>query len=206
MCKRIVKVGADLFPPYQYFTADGNVNGIDYEKVFSIFSKAGYKIDVVIDESWSVIQEMFDQGKLDAAFQVQPTPERLQKYLFSDKLRDAVTEVVTSNKDLKIESYPQIEELNLKLGVIAGYTNGPEIDALDESVKFPYSNAVDLLFAVSRGEVDLAVYDKGVKEYLMEENGITNIVSIESMTFTRPLHVIFNDPVLRDEFNAAMSE
>lgn len=205
MKRPCIKVGADPFPPYQYIDEEGRFKGIDFEKVKAVFDRAGYDIDVTIDD-WTFVQKCLDKGELDAAFQVQPTPERLKNYFFSDVLREAATEVVTSNQDIKIENYQQIEQLNLRLGVISGYTNGPEIDALRQDVKFPFPNPHELMVAVSQGEVDLAVYDRGVKQYLMSEHNITNIYAIESMTFLRPLHVIFINKHLRDEFNVAMAE
>lgn len=204
MEKKRLNVGADPFPPYQYFDDRGELRGLDYERVLAVFCEADYDINVVIDD-WTVIQDNLDQGKLDAAFQVQPTTERLQRYHFSDILREAATEVVTARTDLQISSYSQIETLGLKLGVISGYTNGPDIDALDDNLKHSYPNPAELLLAVSRNEVDLAVYDRGVKEYLMEQNGLTNIVAIPAMTFLRPLHVIFMNENLRDEFDEAMA-
>lgn len=200
-----VRVGADPFPPYQYFDGEGQPVGIDYEKVKAVFDRAGYDIHVTIDD-WTFVQKCLDKGELDAAFQVQPTPERLENYFFSDVLREAATEVVTSNPDIRIDKYQQIEQMNLRLGVISGYTNGPEIDALRQEVKFSFPNPLELMVAVSQGKVDLAVYDRGVKQYLMTELNLSNVHAIESMTFLRPLHVIFINRRLRDEFDAAMAE
>lgn len=198
-----IKVGADPFPPYQYYLPDGSISGQDYEAVISLFQRVGLVADVVIKD-WEVILSELDQGELDAAFQVQDTPDRKKRFYFSDLFRDAITEVVTSNPELKINRYGEIEELGLSLGVIEGYTNGAEIDALKEDVKKTYPNAKELLMAISEGEVDLGVYDQGVKEYIMANNNIDNIYAIESMTFIRPLYVIFNNADLRDSFNIAL--
>lgn len=203
MERRRIKVGADPFPPYQYYDDNKVLKGLDYDKVLAVFYEASYEIDVTL-EDWSIIQNQLDKGILDAAFQVQPTTDRLDKYYFSNVLREASTEVVTSRDDIHIDSYKQIETLDLKLGVITGYTNGADIDALNDEVKYAYPNPKALIIAISNNEVDVAVFDRGVKKYLMDENGISNIVSIDSMTFLRPLHVIFTDETLRDEFDAAM--
>lgn len=198
-----IKVGADPFPPYQYYLSDGCIAGTDYERVISIFEKAGIDAEVSI-LNWDIAYAMLENKELDAAFQVQDTPERKARFHFSELLRHAVTEVVTSNPRLKIDSYHEIEEKGLLLGVIEGYTNGEEIDKLSASQKKTYKNTDELLLAISRGEVDLGIFDKGVKEYLLSRNGIDNIYSIESMTFLRPLYVVFNDPEVRDTFNQAM--
>jgi ABC-type amino acid transport substrate-binding protein len=198
-----IRVGADPFPPYQYYLPDGTIAGQDYEKITTLFQQVGLTADVVIKDWEAVISEL-DKGELEAAFQVQDTPERKKRFYFSDLFRNAVTEVVTSNPELKINSYGEIETLGLSLGVIEGYTNGAEIDALKEEIKKTYPNAESLLTAISRGEVDLGVFDRGVKEYIMANNHLDNIYAIESMTFIRPLYVIFNNADLRDTFNIAL--
>ncbi len=203
MEKKHIKVGADPFPPYQYGQDDGTLAGIDYSKVIAVFEKAGFTAEVELHD-WPIVEQKLNSGEFSAAFQVQPTPERLKQYHFSNLLRNAATEVVTSRRDLELSAYSEIERKGLKLGVIEGYTNGPDIDALSKEAKRTYPSAVALLLAISQGEVDLGVYDRGVKQYLMDKNGITNIYPIEAMTFTRPLHVIFTDAALCAAFNAAL--
>jgi ABC-type amino acid transport substrate-binding protein len=200
---RTIRIGADPFPPYQSYCADGSVRGIDADRVTAAFRAAGYDTEIIL-EDWPVVERMLNDGAVSAAFQVQPTPERLKKYRFSKLLRSAATELISSRAELKLDSYRQIEERNLTLGVIEGYTNGPDIDALDSRVKRTYPDNRSLLLAISRGETDLGVFDRGVKTFLMEENGIHNLYPVENMTFTRPLHVIFLDEALCGEFDAAL--
>lgn len=203
---RILHVGADVFPPYQYYDASGQPAGIDYDKVRRVLDRMGCEMDLFIDPEWTEVQKRFDAHVLDLAFQVQPTPERLKKFFFSDLLREAATELVSNDPQLNIRFYGEIPQKGLKLGVLAGYTNGSDIDALPADCKVEFANNEELLKMISSGVVDLGVFDQGVKAYLMKKNGITNIYAIDGMTFTRPLHVIFNDADLRDEFNAAMAE
>ncbi len=117
-----------------------------------------------------------------------------------------MTEVVSGDPLLQISSYHELEKRNLTLGLIEGYTNGAEIDHIKERYKKPYLSAVALLRGISRREVDLGVFDQGVKNYLMEEHGIGGIYAIKAMTYLRPLHVIFQSAQLRDEFDRAMAE
>jgi len=204
MEKRIVKVGADPFPPYQYIQEDGTPAGSDYESVKKLFAAMGCEIELTIKE-WSEIQGMVDREELDAAFQVQETPERAKKYAFSSLFRNAETQVVSGNPELHIDSFSQIPTKNLTIGLIQGYVNGDEIDGLPAENKKLYSGTRTLLLGISKGEVDLGVFDKGVKEYLMANAGIENIYVIENLTFVRPLSVIFHDTALRDEFNKALA-
>lgn len=201
----IIKVGADPFPPYQFLKTDGTLAGSDYERVCRLFQKMGYDICVTLDE-WSEVQAKMEQGILDAAFQVQFTPERGERFAFSDLFRYAETQMITARPDLTVTSYTEIPQRGLTLGLIEGYVNGESIDSLPETVKRYYAGNLPLLQAIHAGEVDLGIFDKGVKEYLMEQHGITGLFVIEAMTYQRPLHVIFNDSTLRDAFNSALAE
>jgi len=204
MTNREIKVGADPFPPYQYYEADGSPEGSDYRQVRKLFEAMGYEISMTIRE-WSKIQAMMDEGLLDAAFQVQKTPERIAKYAFSELFRQAETQVVSANNQLCLNGFSDIPDQHLSIGLIKGYVNDEEIDSLPPANKKFYLGTVALLQGISMGEVDVGVFDKGVKEYLMDKHSIENIYVLDNLTFFRPLHVIFNDPFLRDEFDWALA-
>jgi len=200
MTNRRIKVGADPFPPYQYFEVDGSHAGSDYRQIRKLFEAMGYEISMTIRE-WSKIQAMMDEGLLDAAFQVQKTPERVGKYAFSELFRQAETQVVSANNQLCLNSFSDIPDQHLSIGLLKGYVNGEEIDSLPPDNKKFYLGTVALLQGISMGEVDVGVFDKGVKEYLMAKHNIENIYAFDHLAFFRPLHVIFNDPLLRDQFD-----
>ncbi|WP_406242722.1 substrate-binding periplasmic protein [Tissierella carlieri] len=198
--KKIINIGADPFPPYQYYDEDGNLKGSDYENIKNKFENMGYEVNIVLDE-WKIIEDNIVNKKLDAAFQVQYTKERESKYFFSNLFRNAITEVVTGNPEIKINSYKEIEENKLTLGVIANYTYGDDIDNIDSSLKVSYKDQTELLKAINDKVVDLGIFDKGVKEYILEKEEFSNIHSIKALEFIRPLYVVFSDESLRNEWN-----
>lgn len=200
---RLITVGADPFPPYQYYDKAGNIKGSDYELVKKAFEKIGYEINIVLDE-WKKIDDDITNKRIDAAFQVQYSIERQNKYFFSELFRNAITEVVTGNSELDINSYKEIEEKRLSIGVIANYTYGEDVDKIDLSLKVSYNDQTQLLKAINDKEVDIGIFDKGVKEYILEQEGFSNIHSIKSLEFIRPLYVVFSDEKLRDEFNKGL--
>lgn len=198
--KKIINIGADPFPPYQYYDEDGNLKGSDYENIKNKFENMGYEVNIVLDE-WKIIEDNIVNNKLDAAFQVQYTKERESKYFFSNLFRNAITEVVTGNPEIKINSYKEIEENKLTLGVIANYIYGDDIDNIDSSLKVRYKDQTELLKAINDKVVDLGIFDKGVKEYILQKEEFSNIHSIKALEFIRPLYVVFSDETLRDEWN-----
>lgn len=197
-----LKVCADLFPPYQYFDKQGNIIGSDYEKVASILCESGYELDVTIAD-WAVISADFENGVYDVIFQIQDTPERLKKFFLSDKLRDAVTEVVTLQEELAgISAYSKLERYSV--GVIDGFANGNAIDELAPECKRYFASSQELLDALDAGMVDCIVCDQGVRNYLRKQVARYRIA--DALTYLRPLYVMFHDRRLRDRFNEVMRQ
>ena len=201
--KKSILVGADPFPPYQYYDDCGKIQGSDFERVLQAFHRAGYEIKVILEE-WFKIEEALTNQKIDAAFQVQCTSERAKRYYFSNLLRDAVTEVVTGHNNLDLKSYREIIDQQLSVGVITNYAYGKDIDNIDVSLKRSFNSQQELLKAINDQVVDIGVFDKGVKEYIAQKEGFNNIFSIKNLEFNRPLYVVFNSESLRDEFNEGM--
>lgn len=196
----ILLIGADPFPPYQYAGEDGAMRGSDWDTVRRTLEKAGYVSVLVLDE-WGRIEKLMDAGRLDAVFQVQRTPAREAKYVFSNLLRNAVTEVVSGREDIAVTSFDEITKQGLSVGVIENYAYGEPADSLPPDLKKPFASQMELLRAVSAGETDLAIVDKGVKEHLCAAKGIPLPRVMSALSFDRPLYVAFRDSFLRDAFN-----
>lgn len=193
-----IRVCADPFPPYQYIDENGNYRGTDYEMVVKKLRKACYAPEVWI-APWNQIYPEFEAGNQDVLFQAQDSPERLEKFYLSHLLRYAVTEVVTIRPELQEIGHFKLLE-KYRIGVIADFANGPEIDNLAECCKTGYADAEELLCAIYNGEVDAGVIDQGVKEYLMNKSPV--LYTIPALTYRRPLYVMFRKKKHRDDFDA----
>jgi len=205
--RKVLFIGADPYPPYQYIDEDGKLKGLDYEVIRDIIDKMGYDAVFVIKE-WSIIEELLSSKKLDVVFQVTKTPEREKRYYFSEKLRDAVEVIVTSKNS--IPSFANMKDFidhltsnNLKLGVMKGYHYGEPVDSIPDENKIPHTSTQEILDSVVSGKVDFGIIDLGILKYHIKRNRekYANIKVLENLKVTRPLYVVFNDPSLRDEFN-----
>lgn len=203
--KKILLIGADPYPPYQ-FIENSEVKGIDYEVIRDIINSMGYTGVFVIQE-WGIIEELFNQKRLDVAFQVTKTPEREKKWIFSnEKLRDAKEIIVSFGKcrhnfsDLK-EFVEYLKQEKLKLGVMKGYRYGEPIDSLPMDLKSEYNTIDEMLNSVNSGTVCYSIVDYGIAKYFIRRKGLINIKVLENLSVARTLYVIFNDIALRDEFD-----
>jgi ABC-type amino acid transport substrate-binding protein len=192
-------VGADPFPPYQFYNELGVLEGLDYKLVKEIINKMGATADFILDD-WSKIEKKLLDKEIDIAFQVQKTPEREKIYYFSNLFRNAITTIIsTSNDDLK--SIEEMKLLNKKLAVIRGYKYGDLIDQLPEELKVFCHDQLEQVEFVSQNKVNFAVVDLGVYEYQIQDRDDKGIKILRHLDFTRPLYVVFNNPSVRDEFN-----
>lgn len=193
-------IGADPFPPYQYIDEDGNIKGSDYDIVNNVVKKLKLKAEYIIDE-WSIIERKLNQNEIDAAFQVQKTPEREKRYFFSNKLRDATTSIIAAKYDTQSNNFEELLEDGSKLAVINNYKYGDVIDNISQDKKITFLDLEKLIKAVDNEEVEYGVVDLGVYNYINKDETYENVKLVDGLDFNRPLFVVFNDQELRDKFN-----
>lgn len=202
---RKLTIGADPFPPYQYYDEAGNIRGSDYEVVKAVIDRMNCTATYIIDE-WQAVEKAFANKEIDLVFQVQKTPEREKNYYFSSKLRDATTSIVTSTDRTDQSDINELFADHSKLGVIEGYMYGDIIDSIDAEHKIAFKSLDDLLQSVNDGSTEFGVVDLGVYNYLNRDNRYSNTKLLEKLNFNRPLYVAFNDQELRDEFDRYLQD
>ncbi|MFO1445414.1 transporter substrate-binding domain-containing protein [Bacillus sp. Bva_UNVM-123] len=196
-------VGADPFPPYQFYNGLGVLEGSDYRAVNEIINKMGATPEYILDE-WSKIEKKLIHKEIDMAFQVQKTPEREKLYYFSTLFRNAITTII-SLIDEDITSIEDIALLDKKLAVIKGYKYGDVIDLLPERIKVFCHDQEEQVEFIMQNKADYAVVDLGVFEYQAQVKEFKGVKILRHLDFSRPLYVVFNNPLIRDEFNKYLS-
>ena len=141
---KILLIGADPFPPYQYIGNEGNIEGSDYQTIKKVVEEMGYEANFLIDE-WSVIENKLILKEIDIAFQVQKTPEREKKYFFSEKLRDAVTSIASHKENVSEKEISNLLDNEDKLGVIRNYKYGSPVDEIEDGKKEFFDSLEELL-------------------------------------------------------------
>jgi polar amino acid transport system substrate-binding protein len=204
-----VKLVADPYPPYQ-FEKDGEVIGMDHDIIFEAFKVHGVEARTELLD-WDECVALLDAGKAEGIFQITPTPEREKQFRFSKPLRTAHTLFFKKKADsISLNDSSSLGQRlgDLKIGVLAGYSYGDEVDRLKRSMKVEKTLSEELLRGLLRGEFSLALLDKGVAAFLVNKLVLEGVEPVRGFEIPRQLHVAFRKG-LREHvqlFNSGLSE
>ncbi len=181
---RSVQLVADPYPPYQ-FEEVGTVKGIDQETIAEAFAVHGIQVHTAL-LPWKECLERMADRKADAIFQIAPTPERLRRYLFSDRLREERTILIGGAGTAPLGPGADIRKRlrGRTLGVVQGYTYDSAIEALPSSVKVELETQKALVHALAAASVDLILMDAGVAAYLVKKLGLRGVERVEGYEIT----------------------
>ncbi len=206
----VISLVADPFPPYQYMK-DSEITGLDYEIIRDAFQSQGLGVSVTL-HSWDECIQRMEQGLSDGVFQIARTPDREKSFLFSDLLRVAKTVLYCSRaKPIVLDKGDRlIGQLQpSKIAVVKGYSYGQEFDSLQGIRRISVSSHQESLLQLSANDVDVAIMDKGVGVYLIDELGLGDTLQIVAdFEINRPLFVAFQKtrPETQKTFNRGLQE
>jgi polar amino acid transport system substrate-binding protein len=177
---------ADPYPPYQYEEA-GKVKGVDQEIIVQAFKVHGIAAETRL-LPWQECLKSVERGKADGVFQILPSPEREERFLFSERLRMEKTLLfrATAGPEGALQDHADDRFQGMRLGVLEGYSYGPALDRLRETRKVERKSSEALLQALSAGEVDLILMDAGVVAYLAAKLDIRAFEPVPRYEITRP--------------------
>jgi polar amino acid transport system substrate-binding protein len=180
-----LRLVADPYPPYQY-ACSGELDGFDYELVTAAFAAAGLETETQL-MVWEECLESLRAGESDALFQITPTPEREEWMAFSTPFREARSVIYRRRGAIPegLEDGLETVATGRRFGALAGFSYGRSVDPIPHKIAFDSDQ--ELLGALRRGVVDLAIVDEGVAAHL--HDGDDAIEPIPGFAETRPLHV-----------------
>jgi polar amino acid transport system substrate-binding protein len=205
---RRVRMVADPYPPYQY-EEGGQVRGADQELIAAAFRFHGMATETRL-LPWKQCLQWMQSGKADGIFQILPNPEREKLFLFSDRLRTERTALFRPSAGRLPGSAggaaDRVPFRGQRLGVLEGYSYGPEADRLPAIQKAEYQSQEALLQALAAGEVGLALMDAGLAAYLVKRLGVRGIEPVPGYEIARPLHAAFrrDRPDIVELFNSGL--
>ncbi|WP_370153975.1 substrate-binding periplasmic protein [Ferrovibrio sp.] len=159
------------FPPYNYVEA-GRVVGLDAEIVSAIVRQAGAE-PKLLPLPWNRVQQLLEQGDLDAAFQFVGRPERFEKYHMVGPHRSGQT-VFAVRQESDLADYGGLAGLRgRRIGMVQGYTYGAAFDtATDLDKDAAAGSNGQLVRMLVAGRVEVIIGDRETLSFEARRAGL----------------------------------
>jgi polar amino acid transport system substrate-binding protein len=127
-----VRLGFDVWEPYQYVDVDGQIRGADVEVIGHILSKMNCEVEY-LQGTWVSLLEDIQKGNVDMLLGASRTEAREQFAMFSAPYRmEEFTLYIRKDDEIRA-NYQDITDFienGSKIGVVGDYYYGPRISAL----------------------------------------------------------------------------
>jgi PAS domain S-box-containing protein len=164
-------LGNESLPPMIYMNR-GKPTGIVVDLAKALAKRMHQPVEIRL-MNWADAQQLVLDGRADALLQINPSPERLKIYDFSEPLLTSEFTIFTSAERSGVTSMRDLR--GLKVGVEQG---GLPIFLLQEDPKITVEDIPDLsqgFKMLGTGALDAVVADRWVGRYILAENNIEDI-------------------------------
>lgn len=154
----------DAWPPY----VDRNLpeKGMASEIVATALKRAGYEPEVKV-ENWMRVLEGGEIGIYDGIVAAWQTPERAEKFLFSDPYYvNTIKLVKHKNADFSFRRI--FQEQGLVAGYVEGYAYNEKLKRPQNLILVPSNHVLQNLMKLQQGQIDLTLADEGVLKYQLD--------------------------------------
>ena len=196
-----------VFPPYSW-VEDDKVVGMDAEIVAAMVRRTG-ALPRFEPAPWNRVQQLLEQGRVDAAFQFVGRPDRFEKYHMIGPFRHG--ETVFAVLEDGIQDWQRLEDLMpYSIGVVQGYTYGEAFDRATYLRK--ESTAGDnrlLLRMLAARRVDAIIGDRVTLAYLAQQEGMRDRIRFLDKPFDRvPRYIAVprDRPMVAERLRKALAE
>jgi PAS domain S-box-containing protein len=172
---RVLFLGNESLPPI-CFMKDGKPTGVAVDLAEAIAKRMDRPAQIQL-MNWTEAQQQVQDEKADALLQINPNPERLKNYDFSDPLLTSEFTIFVSSDRLGISDMEDLR--GLRVGV---EEKGLPILLIQEDPQIIIKIIPDFVQGfkmLATGSVDAVVADRWVGSYILAENNIRNVKLVE---------------------------
>jgi PAS domain S-box-containing protein len=184
--QRTVRVGVGSNPPIAFSDSSGKAQGLAVDILNDVADKEGWRLEFVHDQ-WQAIFAMLERGEIDLLTGIAHTPERAERFRFTDSMVLSNWAVVYAQPASGIHSLVQLQDKRIAL--VPAATHSDELsDLLDKFgvtvVALPADNYEQVLAMVAAGDADAGVVSRvfgtlHAARYQVESTGIVfNPISV----------------------------
>lgn len=154
-----VNVGFFQFDGYHMLDSMGNRSGYGYEYLQEMAKYNKWEYNYMgYDKSWSDMLTMLENGDIDILTSAQKTPERLEKFDFSNKpigYSASILTVKAGNKKFKAGQYDNFD--GIRIGLLKGNSRNADMEEFAEANGFKYKavyyeDTVDMIADLQLGK------------------------------------------------------
>ncbi|MCI2048704.1 MAG: transporter substrate-binding domain-containing protein [Lachnospiraceae bacterium] len=162
--RRTVKVAVLNNSVFAYQDENGVWSGMDVELMISIAQKADFDVEFIDSGADPDFLGNLDNGTYDMVADVAITPEREEKYLFTDESMGSINNTLAVRADDNRWDYGNIDQVsNMKIGTVATYANNSDFRTWCSKhrvtpVIIEYKDTDTMTSALKNGEIDGEVY------------------------------------------------
>lgn len=160
-----VRVGFFAFEGYHMIDGQGKRSGYGYDYLQYLARYTNFTYEYVgYDKSWSEMQDMLEAGEIDLLTSARKTPERLERFDFSDQpigSSAAILTVKAGNNQYMVDDYSQLD--GIRIGLLEGNSRNDNLVQFAQEHDFVYKpvyykNSGALSKALQQGdEIDAAL-------------------------------------------------
>ena len=160
----VLRVGFFAFSGYHMTDENGRRSGYGYEFLQRLAIHGGWSYEYVgYDRSYADALDMLENGEVDIVTSVSKTPEREEKFLFSDQdigVNSTIFTVKSGNQEIVEGDYGTYD--GIVVGMLDGNSKNANFERFAEEHGFTYqpiyfAEQDDLTAALQEGQVDAAV-------------------------------------------------
>lgn len=211
--KKKLRIGSDIvYPPFEYMDTDGTTPlGIDIELGKALGEKMGYEVEFV-NSAWDGIFSSLDKGDFDVIMSaVTITPDRLEKFIFSDPYIENWQSIVVLKDAAKQPASPA-ELDGLRVGYLVESTS--DVYLTDYIAKngitvetSAYASMMNAYEDLAAGRLDAVVSDSTVSaRYIADPKFVRTWLQTEGEPELFGVCIPKDKTALRDEINKALAE
>lgn len=207
--RKTIRVGYFEFDGYHMMDENGVRSGYGYDflRMMARYLNVNYEY-VGYECSWDEIQKMLEDGEIDLLTSAQKTPEREERFDFSEPIgaSSCVVTVRSDNTSIIAQDYATYD--GMRVAMLRNNTRNDDFEKLAEENSFTYhpvyySSADEMAQALKNGEVDAIVSSslrRTTGERVLEDFDTRNFYAIVKKGNTELLNEI-NYAI--DQMNAA---
>lgn len=171
-----IRIGVDpAYAPYSYRDEKGRYRGIAMEYIDYLGKQLGVTMEVVPNLLWPEIVTGVRERSLDLVVTMARSPDRDGFVNFTEIYLPTPLVIMGAGDGEQIKSEADLD--GRIVAMVEGYSSSARVMKEHPSVEpLMVKTALEGLFAVATGRADAYVGVLGINLYLVQENGITNLV------------------------------